>query len=327
MNYINNTVCWEIAVTNNGPDDNTNVVVTESLPTELTFVSATISGTATAVPYDTGTGVLTVGNVADGATVNITFCAEITGGAGTTVTNSASVSGDNADTVTTDNSDDDELVIEAVVTGNDACNCVGSLETQGMSEGSLAVNGALWGGQPPAVSGIAVSSYTFPITVTYTINGGNVITQTYTMPGPFTDPNIGVGDLVEYVVTNSTGTLYTGVYTESASGSGGYLKGQGITPTNLINNCATGGGIDLEVRFYTNVDSSVGDNGETVEVSYDGGTTYIPYTPSGGGGTGFDVHTFTSITLPFVGAIYTRVLDSSGNLLQEQGQYANIADC
>jgi uncharacterized repeat protein (TIGR01451 family) len=67
-------VAFTVSVHNAGPTAATNVVVTDNLPTGLTFVSATPSqGT-----YDSGTGAWNVGSIADGATPTLIVMATVT---------------------------------------------------------------------------------------------------------------------------------------------------------------------------------------------------------------------------------------------------------
>ena len=67
------TVAFTVTVRNDGPDDATGVVVTDQLPTGLTFVGATPSVGA----YDDTTGAWTVGALAAGATATLTLQATV----------------------------------------------------------------------------------------------------------------------------------------------------------------------------------------------------------------------------------------------------------
>ncbi|MDI1254455.1 MAG: Ig-like domain-containing protein, partial [Flavobacterium sp.] len=66
-------IVFTLTATNGGPGDATGVVVNDLLPSGYTFVSATpSSGT-----YNSGTGVWTIGNLVNGASVNLTITATI----------------------------------------------------------------------------------------------------------------------------------------------------------------------------------------------------------------------------------------------------------
>ncbi|MER7129829.1 DUF11 domain-containing protein [Streptosporangium saharense] len=84
---------YTITVTNNGPSDDTGVVVTDTLPTGLTFVSSVPAG-CTAVGQ-----VVTcpVGALAAGASTNIVLNVAVSAGTAGTVNNTATVTGVNPD--------------------------------------------------------------------------------------------------------------------------------------------------------------------------------------------------------------------------------------
>jgi len=85
---------FNIAVTNNGPDDQTGVVVTDVLQADLTFVGDDCGGS-----FDSGTDTWTwnVGALSNGATVSCNLEVVLTSPDCVTVTNTAEVSGDLAD--------------------------------------------------------------------------------------------------------------------------------------------------------------------------------------------------------------------------------------
>lgn len=83
------TIVYTLTLGNNGPGDGTGIAVADTLPTGVTFVSSVPSqGT-----YDSGTGLWTVGSLADGltATLEVT-CTVDAGTAGSTILNTASIS-------------------------------------------------------------------------------------------------------------------------------------------------------------------------------------------------------------------------------------------
>ncbi|MEV4196338.1 DUF7507 domain-containing protein, partial [Streptomyces toxytricini] len=65
---VGQTVTYRITVANTGPNDATGVTVTDQLPHSLLFLSAD----ASAGTYDSGTGLWTVGDLANGATATLT---------------------------------------------------------------------------------------------------------------------------------------------------------------------------------------------------------------------------------------------------------------
>lgn len=71
---VGQNVTFTITVANAGPEDATNVAVTDILPAGLTFVSATPSQGS----YDDGTGLWTVGTLANGADATLTITATVT---------------------------------------------------------------------------------------------------------------------------------------------------------------------------------------------------------------------------------------------------------
>lgn len=95
-------ITWDLAVTNNGPNAASSVVVTDTLPAGTSFVSAAPpSGTCTA---SGGTVTCRVPTIANGATVTIPVVATIDpGSTATSIVNQATVSAATADDVLTNN--------------------------------------------------------------------------------------------------------------------------------------------------------------------------------------------------------------------------------
>jgi uncharacterized repeat protein (TIGR01451 family) len=105
------TVVYTLTASNNGPDNGTGIVVTDLLPTGVTFVSSTPSQGS----YVSGTGLWTVGPIADGAaaTLGIT-CTVDAGTRGTTITNNASISAaDQIDPVAPNNTASRDIVVQS----------------------------------------------------------------------------------------------------------------------------------------------------------------------------------------------------------------------
>ncbi len=84
------TITYTITVHNDGPNDATNVIVTDVLPAGVEYVS-TDGGES----YATSTGKWTVGALANDASKSLTIVVRVTGEAGQSIENSASVSNEN----------------------------------------------------------------------------------------------------------------------------------------------------------------------------------------------------------------------------------------
>ncbi|WP_185145799.1 DUF11 domain-containing protein [Chryseobacterium sp. SNU WT5] len=90
---IGSNVIFAVTAKNNGPSNNTGVRVNDLLPSGYTYVSHTAStGNSSYVP---GTGIWTIGNLADGATSTLSVSAKVK--ATGNYTNTATISGDNGD--------------------------------------------------------------------------------------------------------------------------------------------------------------------------------------------------------------------------------------
>jgi uncharacterized repeat protein (TIGR01451 family) len=82
------TVTYTVVVTNNGPENATGVVLTDALPTGVTFATAN----ATQGLYSSGTGEWTVGALTNGSSATLTIEATVDAGtAGSTITNTAQI--------------------------------------------------------------------------------------------------------------------------------------------------------------------------------------------------------------------------------------------
>jgi uncharacterized repeat protein (TIGR01451 family) len=100
------TATWDIAVTNLGPSPAQNVVVTDTLPSRLDFVSASPGCT-----YAPATRVVTcnVGSLANGANASVTITTTITGAGGGWITNTAQVTSSTADPAGANNTSTDRV--------------------------------------------------------------------------------------------------------------------------------------------------------------------------------------------------------------------------
>ena len=97
-------VLWTLEITNNGPNNATDVVVRDLLPQGLEYVNDTSGG-----KYNRATGVLTIGNLAVGKTITVKILTKIkkTG----EINNKANVTAKEHDTNLTNNKDDATIVV------------------------------------------------------------------------------------------------------------------------------------------------------------------------------------------------------------------------
>ncbi|MFM9864717.1 MAG: SdrD B-like domain-containing protein [Micropepsaceae bacterium] len=120
---VGDTVTFQIAVTNNGPSAATNVSLTDMLPAGLTATGA--NGTVSQGAYVAGTGVWTVGSLANGVTATLTLSGTVnTGQGGLAITNTttAATTADQPDPTTTgdDLNETVNVFLPAIVAANDS---------------------------------------------------------------------------------------------------------------------------------------------------------------------------------------------------------------
>ena len=120
---INEPVTFNMTVTNNGPSDNTNVVVDVTLPASGTFVSGSIEQGSCV--QSKGTLICTIGDMAAGATVNATIVVTAPGEP-MTLTLTATITADVDDPVAGNDTDSENVTVIDVV----------DIVVQGTSEGS-----------------------------------------------------------------------------------------------------------------------------------------------------------------------------------------------
>lgn len=96
---VGSQITWTMVVTNNGPSDATGVTVSDPLPSETTFVSA--SSTQGSCSNSSGTVTCSIGNMADGAKVTVTIVTTLN--AVGNLVNTATVKGNQTETNTANN--------------------------------------------------------------------------------------------------------------------------------------------------------------------------------------------------------------------------------
>jgi uncharacterized repeat protein (TIGR01451 family) len=107
---VGQELTYALTVTNNGPDDATGVMLTDSLPANVTFQSAS-SGCV----HATGTVTCSLGDLANGATATVEI--RVTPQSEGTITDTASVEGDQTDLDTTDNTVSEDTTVSPIPVG------------------------------------------------------------------------------------------------------------------------------------------------------------------------------------------------------------------
>jgi len=111
------TITYTIDITNNGPNAASGVEVTDLLPAGVTYQS----DSPTAGSYASGTGLWTVGALADGATETLTITATVDAGtSGSTITNIASVTSVDQPESPNGNSASAGITVEVILTMSSA---------------------------------------------------------------------------------------------------------------------------------------------------------------------------------------------------------------
>jgi uncharacterized repeat protein (TIGR01451 family) len=200
------TIVYTVALTNNGPDTATNVAVTDLLPSGVTYVSDTV----TQGSYTSGTGLWTVGSVANAASDTLTITATVDlGTAGQTIVNTASVTAaDQAD----GNASNDSDTADIVVPGGLDLAVTKTVDDPAPSEGGTIVyTVALDNAGPDVGTNIEVTD-SLPTGVTYvshTATQGTYVTGT----GVWSVPSLadGASDTLAITATVDTGTGGTSI--------------------------------------------------------------------------------------------------------------------
>ncbi len=113
-----NQLVYTITVTNDGPDAAAGVVVTDPLPTGVTFVSGDVDGNSSLVSFDTVSGEVTavVGAMANQAVAVVTVTVDVDSSATSPLSNSATVTADpNTDPDPSNNSASEDTSVDRVV--------------------------------------------------------------------------------------------------------------------------------------------------------------------------------------------------------------------
>lgn len=144
------TIVYRLVAANAGPDNATGVIVVDTLPPDVTFVSATINGGAinAGIVHNAGTVTATIGNLANAAQAVVLITATVNSDSAALITNQAVVSNTpNTDPDLSNNESDANVTVTRAV--------------------DLAVTKAVAAGSNPAFGG----------TVTYEVTVTNVATS------------------------------------------------------------------------------------------------------------------------------------------------------
>ena len=255
------SVTFQIAVTNNGAAQATNVSLTDQLPAGITFSGSSVSqGT-----YNASTGLWTVGTLNDGAIAIITLTGTVdVGEGGNTITNvTTAATGDQIDPSTVGDDLDEAVVVENLadlvtektllsgdptpaegdsvtfqisVTNNGAAQATGISLTDQLPAGITFTSSALTQGTYDAATGLwTVGTLndggvaTIELTGTVDVGeGGNTITNiTTAATGDQPDPSTVGDDLEEAVVVENIADLVT--EKTLLSGNATPLEGESVT--------------------------------------------------------------------------------------------------
>ena len=258
--HMGDIVHYTIVVTDNGPASSTGVVATDTLPFNLTFLSATTSqGT-----YTSSTGVWNIGNMDVSSTATLVIAALVNASSGTTIVNTVNVDGtpdpsasssltvvgnfaDLSVTKTIDNAapnQGDTVHYTITVSANGPATSTGVVATDTLPIGVTFVSATSTKGSYASTTGTWTigdmsASSTATLVITATVNAGNGITvtnaATVNETSSSTDSNTGNnGSSVSFTVPNPV----TPVCTSNCGGGGG-----GVTITS------GGGGSAYEIAI------------------------------------------------------------------------------
>jgi uncharacterized repeat protein (TIGR01451 family) len=220
-----NNITYNLAVTNNGPTTATNVVLTDTLGANLTYVSATKSqGTVT----QSGSNVtFSIGSVAVGQTIYATVTAQSM--EDVNVTNSASVTGSPTDGNLNNNS-----VVATTAVAEPAISVSGPVYASGKKQNNVTVatfthaNGVEpasafvatinWGDGTTSAGTISLSGTTYTVKGSHTYAANGLYTVTTTVAEAGSSPNLAIaGGSTTNATASASAATPTGPASDPAS--------------------------------------------------------------------------------------------------------------
>ncbi len=260
---VGQNLAYTLIVTNAGPIAATGVVLTDTLPGSVTFVSAVASQGA--CTHSLGTVTCNLGTISNGGTVTVTIV--VTPTAPGTITNAATVTANEPDPDTNNNTDSEDTTVNAaadlVVNKNDAPDplIVGQSLTYTVTVSNLgpvtATNVVLTDTLPGSVAFVSAtptqgscSESGGVVTCNFgTIPNGNVVAVTITViptaPGLITNTATVTGDQSDPNSNNNTDTENTQVnpapdLSVNKSHTGNFSVGQNGVYTITVTNVGAG---------------------------------------------------------------------------------------
>ncbi|RMF04944.1 MAG: DUF11 domain-containing protein, partial [Chloroflexi bacterium] len=263
------TIVYTVQVTNNGPNDATGVVLTDTLPAGVTWVSDDSGGA-----YNTTTGEWAIGSLVSNTTVALNITATVDPAThGTVVTNSANVGGAETDPNTANDSasvditvtniadlavsksvdnaappNGSTIVYTVIITNNGPHDATGVTVNDLLPAGVVYVSDDSLGAYDSVTGDWTVgnlangASATLNITADVTAANGTLVTNTAAASGTETDPNAANDSAsVDITVTNlpAADLGVTKTIDNAAPATGGVVK-YTVTVTNNGPDTATG---------------------------------------------------------------------------------------
>jgi len=235
---VGDTITFTITATNNGPDAATGVTVTDPLPAGLTFVSATASQGA----YVAGTGVWTVGTLANGATATLDIQATVDVDTG--IVNTATYSGGDVDDPDSTN-DSDSATVGPVAAADLVVAKTGPASVT--AGGNVTYTVVVTNNGPSSATNVVIADPTpaglvfvgntgdcvtaYPCTIATLASGASAtVSSTYTVPAGYAGPSPIVNtatassDVDDPVPGNNSGSAQTDVVIPVAEADLGVTK-------------------------------------------------------------------------------------------------------